>query len=163
MLRVRPITKSNGVMTTSPLSLGRSGLLLTKQQDTVSNLTAGTWQFRVGAYTAAGTIVVDTVYCRQLHNRSRHRRFSTASAALILPANTNMNVVLTWGDVTGETYYKIQWSNDNFATIAGTRWVVANQTTSTVYNLTAGTWQFRVGAYTAAGTMWSTPYTVAAP
>ncbi|MBT0892722.1 multicopper oxidase domain-containing protein [Geobacter hydrogenophilus] len=75
---------------------------------------------------------------------------------------SNERVTVTWTNVTGETGYTIQWSTNNFSTIAGSGTAGANITTFTTGNIARQAWQFRVGASNAAGTVWSAPVNVAA-
>jgi len=84
------------------------------------------------------------------------------SATAARQGNNNERVTLTWNDVAGETGYTIQWSTNNFATVAGSGSVGANVTTFTTGNIARQAWQFRVGAANPVGTAWSAAVNVPA-
>ena len=84
------------------------------------------------------------------------------SATATAVSATIGNVTLTWSDVAGEIKYRVEWSTDNFVTVAG-RMVAANATTFTTPNIPGGAYQFRLGAQYASGWLWSTPVNVTIP
>ena len=62
----------------------------------------------------------------------------------------------------GEIRYRVEWSADNFVTVAG-RVVAADATTFTTPDIVGGAYQFRVSAEYANGWVRSTPVNVTIP
>jgi len=86
-----------------------------------------------------------------------------ANATAAPLGNIYERVTVTWNDVTGETGYIIQWSSDNFATVAGSTQWAANAVSGQSLRIARQNWQFRVGAVNLFGTTWSNVVNVAAP
>jgi hypothetical protein len=72
-------------------------------------------------------------------------------------SGTNERVTLSWGDLSNEAGYTVQWSTSStFATIAGTGTTAANVTSFTTGNIARQTWYFRVLGSNALGSSpWS--------
>ena len=92
----------------------------------------------------------------------------TVVAPIILSATTIPvsakagKVTLTWSDVVGEIQYRVEWSADNFVTVAG-RIVAVDATTFTTPDILGGAYQFRVRVQFASGWVSSTPVEVTIP
>ncbi len=127
--------------------------------DTTVN--AGTsYNYRVAAINGGGLSAYSNTVGVTLGNPPGTPSIASVTAAR--RGNNNERVTLTWGNVTGETSYTIQWSTNNFTTISGSGSVGSNVTTFTTQNIARHAWQFRVGAVNASGTSWSTAVNVPA-
>jgi FtsP/CotA-like multicopper oxidase with cupredoxin domain len=84
------------------------------------------------------------------------------SAGTAAASGANERVTLTWGDVSNETSYVVQWSTSStFATVSGQSSALpANSTTYTTGNIARQTWYFRVRAANVVATVDSAPFTV---
>ena len=71
-------------------------------------------------------------------------------------------VTLTWNDVVGEIRYRVEWSTDDFVTVAG-RVVAADATTFTTPDILSGAYQFRVSAQYPSGWVRSITVNVTIP
>ena len=125
---------------------------------TTPNILGGAYQFRVGAQYASGWMRSAPVNVTIPTTVAPTNLAATATAV----SATLENVTVTWSDVVGEIQYRVEWSADNFVTVAG-RTVLANATTFTTPNITRQAWKFRVGAQYANGWFWALPVDVAAP
>jgi len=68
-------------------------------------------------------------------------------------AGASERVTLSWGDLSNEASYTVQWSTSStFATINGSANTGANVTTFTTGNIARQVWYFRVSATNALGT-----------
>lgn len=117
--------------------------------------TAGQYRFRVGAATPAGTVYSDDV------TLTRTAVVSAASAGTKLVGLTTS----AWGRVSGapnasvwtEVYISGRWSRSQTSRADSTGWYTIPLT----YGInTPGTYQYRVGASTAVGTVYSPTFTL---
>lgn len=125
-----------------------------------TTVTAGnSYSYRVAAINAAGSSVYSNTAVAAL--QSAAPTILTATAAFTNVNLNNIRVTVTWNDVVGENGYKVQWSEDNFATVTkGSPLLNIDTTSYRSVVLPNQNWQFRVAAMNSAGWSWSAPVNV---
>ncbi|CAN7552239.1 multicopper oxidase domain-containing protein [Terrabacter sp. LjRoot27] len=119
-----------------------------------------TYDYRVRAVNVAGTSVPSNAVTVPVLAPGQPA-ITTGTA---VRAGSNERATLTWGDVSNETSYVVQWSTSStFATVSGQSAALpANTTTYTTGNISRQAWFFRVRAVNVVATVDSAPFTVAA-
>lgn len=108
-----------------------------------------TYTYRVAAVNVAGTVFGTPVQVTVAPPAT-----PTVGSATATRQGTSERITVTWGDVTTETGYTVQWSS-NGTTVTGFSNRPANSTSYTTGNLARQVWWVRVGATNALGTSWS--------
>ena len=154
-------SSNNGVtftdLATAPAKAGSGGTV----SYTDSAVTLGTtYQYRVASVGIGGQSAWSNVLAVPL-------AVPIAPAKLLgsaVRSGSSEKVTLTWGDLSNETGYTVQWSTtSSFATVAGTGTTAANVTTFTTGNIGRQVWYLRVrGSNVLGDSPWSSVIQVAA-
>ena len=138
---------------TAPAHNGNSKVTFT--DPTVKPATA--YSYRVAAVNLGGTSAYSNVAALTAVTPPAAPTGVTGKASRVLFWET---VSVKWNAVPGATGYTVQWSNNGFATVAGSTNAGGNSTQATTPLVGRQAWQFRVGATNAGGTTWSAAITV---
>lgn len=152
---------TDGGTTFSPLATppARSGTGNVSYTDTAVAL-GNTYVYRVTAENAAGRSTASNSVTVTLAVPAT----PTGLSATARRQGNNERVTASWGNVTGESGYTLQWSSTSaFTPVSGTGSTAADVTTFTTGSLARQTWYVRVRASNAVGdSPWSAPIQVPA-